>query len=99
MKRNEMSKRGVGVYPAPTADATGHWGPGRRESGTRLVAICRMIDQTIGHGDTASDLRNLLVVCKKLGYDEAQIETLLQEASAAYETDRGRSLIEQAFAE
>ncbi len=65
----------------------------------RLVAICCLIDQAIGHGDTESDFRTLSGLCSQLGYDQAQFDAMLAEAAAAYQADRGRELIERAFAD
>jgi tetratricopeptide (TPR) repeat protein len=71
---------------------------GRGYAGARLVAICWMIDRAVGHGDTESDFRNLSGICSELGYDQKQFDEMLKEAAAAYQADRGRTLIERAFA-
>jgi tetratricopeptide (TPR) repeat protein len=72
---------------------------GRGDLGVRLVAICWLIDRAIGHGDTESDFRNLSALCSQLGYDQAQFEAMLAEAAEGYRADRGRALVEQAFAD
>ncbi len=43
--------------------------------------------------------RNLTGLCSQLGYDQAQFDAMMGEAGAAYQTDRGRDLIERAFAD
>ena len=73
------------------------WELGRREPGLRLVALCYLIDRAIGHGDTPGDLRNLQELAARLGYSPPQLEALLQEVSAAYQTDGGRGLAAAAF--
>lgn len=70
---------------------------GRTEDGARLVALCWLIDHAIGHGDADSDFHQALGLCVKAGLDEARIKTLIADVAAAYEADRGRSLIERAF--
>ncbi len=72
---------------------------GRGHLGARLAAICWLIDRSIGHGDAESDLRALSGLCSELGYDQAQFEGMVAEALEAYETNRGRALIERAFPE
>jgi tetratricopeptide (TPR) repeat protein len=67
--------------------------------GVRLVAICWLIDRDIGHGDADSDFRALSGVYRRLGYDEAQFDAMLNEAAGVYRADRGRTLIEKAFAD
>jgi tetratricopeptide (TPR) repeat protein len=70
---------------------------GRGHLGARLVAICFLIDQAIGHGKAESDFRSLSALCSQLGYDQAQFDAMLTEARAAYQGDRGRTLIERAL--
>src|SRR5207302_875115 len=41
---------------------------GRSEEGVRLVALCFLIDQSIGHGDTESDFRALSGMASHLNY-------------------------------
>jgi tetratricopeptide (TPR) repeat protein len=72
---------------------------GRGDTGARLVAICWLIGQSIGHEDTEGDFRALSGLCSELGYDQAQFDAMLAEAVAAYEADGGRELIERAFAD
>ena len=70
---------------------------GHREAGARMVAICWTIDNAIGHGDADSDLRSLIGLCAKLGFDQKRIQQTINEAVEAYTKDRGRSLLEQTF--
>ncbi|HMH48714.1 MAG TPA: tetratricopeptide repeat protein [Candidatus Acidoferrum sp.] len=70
---------------------------GRTEGGARLVALCWMIDRTIGHGDADSDFQSLAGLCTKAALDPTQFDQLLAEVAEAYDADRGRSLIERAF--
>lgn len=70
---------------------------GRQEEGVRLVALCWIIDQSIGHGDAGSDLQTLAGLCQALGYDQERFDAMVEEAIAAYQSDGGRGLIEQAF--
>jgi len=72
---------------------------GRPEAGARLIAACVVIEQRIGHGDTAQDIRTLLGLCQKLGYDETRVQTLLDEVAASLARDRGQSLLRDAFPE
>jgi tetratricopeptide (TPR) repeat protein len=72
---------------------------GRRHDGARLVAICVLIDRAIGHGDAQSDFRALVGLCQGLGYDQARFDAMQEEAAREYQRDRGRALIERAFAE
>jgi tetratricopeptide (TPR) repeat protein len=65
--------------------------------GVRLVALCYLIDQAIGHGDTNRAFRHLSAACHQLGYDQDQLDAMLAEAANAYQSDRGRTLLAQAF--
>jgi hypothetical protein len=66
---------------------------------TLLIAICRLIDQLIGHADAESDLHNLLAVCQSLGLDEEEVKFLILEAISAYQKGGAESLIRQIFVE
>ena len=70
---------------------------GRTEAGARLVAVCWLIDDTIGHGNAESDSHALAGLCAKAGLDETRLKKLLADVAGVYKADRGRSLIEQAF--
>jgi tetratricopeptide (TPR) repeat protein len=70
---------------------------GRSPAGARLVAVSWLIDSETGHGDRDRDWQNLSALCARLGYDQGQIQSMLQEVKAAYQQDRGRGLIEAAF--
>jgi len=65
----------------------------------KLVGLCLVLDQAIGHGDTRSDLRTFRQQCAHLEYSEQQIQQLLQEIGASYQQDRGEALIKEAFAD
>lgn len=70
---------------------------GRTEAGARLVAVCWLIDNAVGHGDAESDFRALAGLCTRAGLDETLFKKLLAETAETYAADRGRSLIERAF--
>ncbi len=62
-----------------------------------LMAICWLIDRSIGPGDADSDLKSLSALCGKLGYDQAAFDHLIQRTTESYKQDRGRSLLTAAF--
>jgi hypothetical protein len=62
-----------------------------------LVALCCIIDASIGHGDTESDLNALSGMALDLKYTKEQLEATLREVSEACEKDRGQGLIDEAF--
>ena len=66
-------------------------------SAAKLVGLCFLIDQAIGHGDARSDLQSFRGFCSQLGLTEPQIHTLLAEISRSYQQDRGRALLREAF--
>ncbi|MCK4342290.1 MAG: tetratricopeptide repeat protein [Phycisphaerae bacterium] len=72
---------------------------GRGELGAQLIAISWMIRRAIGHGDAENAFKNLTVLCNNLGYDQARIGRMLDEAAQAYNKDRGHSLLKRAFAD
>ena len=72
---------------------------GRLAEGARLVALCYLIDASIGHGDAESDFRSLSGMASKLGYTQDQFDAMLREVQESYQRDRGWSLIEAAFGE
>ena len=72
---------------------------GRSAEGTRLVALCYMIDASIGHGDTESDLQSLSKMASQIQYTQEQFDAMLSEVQKSYQCDRGWSLIEAAFAD
>jgi hypothetical protein len=72
---------------------------GRAEVGVRLVALCWMIDESVGHADASSDLETLSSMCAELNYSLTQINAMLDEAGAGYEADRGWGLVRAAFPE
>ena len=72
---------------------------GKSGAGLPLLAICFLIDQSIGHGDTQSDLRAVLSVAAQLGLSEEQITATLREVAESYAADRGRALLLAALAQ
>jgi tetratricopeptide (TPR) repeat protein len=70
---------------------------GRRSAAVRLLAVSWLIKRQIGHSDAAGDLRTILWKCSKLGYEQEQVEAMLQEVARSYRQDRGRSLLATAF--
>ena len=73
------------------------WELGRLVEGARLVALCYLIDQSIGHGDTESDFRNLTAMASQLNYTQEQFDSMLQQVDESYQADRGQSLLRDAF--
>jgi hypothetical protein len=63
----------------------------------KLLGLCFLIDQGIGHGDTQQDLRAFLRLCERLGLPEPQVRALLDEIAESYQQDRGRALLREAF--
>lgn len=63
------------------------------------MAVGLLIAQSIGHEQAKANGRYLTVVCSYLGYDQTQVDAMPAEAAEAYQADRGRALIERAFAE
>jgi tetratricopeptide (TPR) repeat protein len=70
---------------------------GRSWEGLKLVALCCVINASIGHGDTESDFKALSGMASKLKYTQEQIEAMLKEVADSYQKDRGQSLIDAAF--
>ena len=68
-------------------------------AGLRLIALCYLIDQAIGHADTESDFRSLVEWAAPLHYTQDQLTLLLREVEAAYQADRGQGLLEATDAE
>ena len=71
----------------------------RVEAGARLIAICWMITKGIGHGTAESAYRTLVDFCTQAGLDSKPFERLLGDVAASYKADRGRLLVERAFAQ
>jgi tetratricopeptide (TPR) repeat protein len=70
---------------------------GQLVEGMRLVALCFLIDQSIGHGETQSDLQALSQMVAQLNYTQEQVGAMLKEVSEEYQKDRGWGLIRAAF--
>jgi tetratricopeptide (TPR) repeat protein len=65
--------------------------------GAKLVGVCFLIDQAIGHSDTEEALQAFLSLCERLGLTEPQVRALLKEITESYQRDRGVSLLKEAF--
>jgi tetratricopeptide (TPR) repeat protein len=72
---------------------------GRPAKGVRLVAICFLIDRSIGHGDTEKDFQILSAMASELDYSQEQIDELLRQVAESYQADQGRRLLQEAFGE
>jgi hypothetical protein len=70
---------------------------GKAQEGLRLVALCYLIEASIGHGDTQKDFGVLAGMASELNYTEEQIDSILKEVAELYQKDRGKGLIEAAF--
>jgi hypothetical protein len=70
---------------------------GKPAEGLRLVALCFLIDQAIGHGDTNSDFRAVASIAVEQDYTLEQLNATLQEVADSYGTDRGVALLLTAF--
>lgn len=75
------------------------WKMGRLAEGVRLVALGYLIDQSIGHGDTESDFRNLSAIASRLNYTQEQLDSMLREVAESYQADGGQGLLRDAFGE
>jgi len=72
---------------------------GQLAEGVRLVALCYLIDASIGHGDAESDFRSLSGMASQLNYTQDQFDAMHLEVQESYHRDRGWSLIDAAFAD
>ena len=72
---------------------------GKPETSLPLIALCFMIDQAIGHGDTEQDGRNLTALSSSLNFKQEQFDAMMQQTAESYAQDRGASLLRQAFPE
>jgi tetratricopeptide (TPR) repeat protein len=72
---------------------------GKLVEGMRLVALCFLIDQSIGHGETQSDLQMLSQMAAQLNYTQEQFDAMFKEVIEEYQKDRGWALIRAAFPE
>ncbi|MBV9790132.1 MAG: tetratricopeptide repeat protein [Chloroflexi bacterium] len=73
------------------------WQLGRQMEGTTLMALCFLIDQAIGHGNTESDFKLLSKMATQLSCTQQQLDALLQCVNEIYRADRGASLLRAAF--
>jgi hypothetical protein len=62
-----------------------------------LLGVCYLLDRSIGHGDTASDLQALETVAAESGLGPEDLQSLLTGVEEAYKTDQGWGLIKVAF--
>jgi tetratricopeptide (TPR) repeat protein len=70
---------------------------GKLREGINLVALCFIIDHSIGHGDVENDFQAVAGMAQQLGYNQEQLNELLQEVALAYGADRGAGLLKEAF--
>jgi hypothetical protein len=70
---------------------------GAKTDGVRLVVMGFLIIQAIGHGEAQNYLANLLGLCQQLGYNEDQVQSVVQETAEAYQQDAGWGLLARAF--
>jgi len=73
------------------------WEMGRREPGLRLLVLSALILQALGHAHLRRVGPTVNQLIAQLNYSPPQLEALLQEVSAAYQTDGGRGLVAAAF--
>ena len=71
---------------------------GNHSASVRFWAIRCLINAAIGYGDAEVESRLLSRVSTWLGFDATQLDVMMDEARQEYERDRGRALIERAFA-
>jgi tetratricopeptide (TPR) repeat protein len=64
-----------------------------------LLGVCYLLDRSIGHGDTASDLHALETVADESGLGPEDLQRLLNGIEEAYPLDQGWGLIKAAFAD
>ncbi len=69
----------------------------RGQEGVPMIALCYLLDQSIGHGDTESDLQVLCHYCSELSYTQEQFVEMLQTTAESYQRDRGQILLRAAF--
>jgi tetratricopeptide (TPR) repeat protein len=65
----------------------------------QMIALCWLIDKSIGHGDAEQDLKTLLGFCQQIGFTNDQVQQAIDEAAAAYKRDRGQTLLLTTFPE
>jgi hypothetical protein len=62
-----------------------------------LLAICYLLDRSIGHGNTDSDLQALVSAVAESEIEPEDLQSLLVRVEEAYRADRGWGLIKAAF--
>ena len=72
-------------------------GQRRKAEGIRLVALCYLIDKSIGHGDQERDLGTLSSIASELDYSRELFSVMLRDVNESYRRDGGKALIESAF--
>jgi tetratricopeptide (TPR) repeat protein len=70
---------------------------GKPVEGLQLVALCFLIDHTIGHGSTHRDFEDMADLARRLGYSQDQLKTTLRRVADSYDCDRGMELLREAF--
>ncbi len=71
----------------------------RPEIGIKLLALCYMIHYSIGYGMAKNDWVTVTKVATVLGYSQEELNTVFEEAEAAYANDQGWGLVREAFGE
>jgi tetratricopeptide (TPR) repeat protein len=66
---------------------------GRRDAEVRLVGLCFLIDQAIGHSDTPTDWQAVTAAASDFGYSNDRLREILEEVATSYRQDHGRSLV------
>jgi tetratricopeptide (TPR) repeat protein len=72
---------------------------GRQDGEVRLLGLCFLIDQAIGHGNTSDDWKAVVQAASQLGYADARLKAALEEVANGYRQDRGVDLLREVFGE
>jgi hypothetical protein len=65
--------------------------------GLRLVTLSFLIHRSIGHGETGNDWKEAANLVAQLDMISEQFGELMSQVETAYSTDRGATLLDQAF--
>ena len=69
----------------------------KAQEGLRLVALCYLIDASIGQGDAQNVFKVVSSIASELKYTKDQLDVMLKEVEASCGKDQGKGLIEAAF--
>jgi hypothetical protein len=72
---------------------------GRVPAATQLAGLAYLIQKRLGHARSSGTFANLQFLVAQINLDEQQLESLLNEVERSYAKDRGKTLMEGAFAE